>query len=633
MNLSSTDSNNSYNTSSTNYSDPVRDLTNRFRLPHEEQGFLQGAATLIGGFFGTFISPFASGLAQKLSGEELHRVEITVPYEACIDGMMWRAQQILQEVTRLKSELAENPNGPEAVEIQEQLLLKKEELLEMKQDIAHRKCSVMAAMRAHFGERTDVSESDMELITDIEKLHAETLQEFESIAGSLEKVRQDMADKKVQKWMISLPFSIVEPTKERIENDFELAQHPWMRKGAMAFLQQHLDISSIDSKAVERALGALGGMFGKSAGEDLTAGDLHNMIAAMEKTLQESDDKDGKLANALVALKKLAADAVLEHPDEIRRIASLATFLFVGSMTGGIDGMITASFAKALVDRVLSNLLPKPDANKPPSMLSNVLRVVEAGAVIASGNVVGAGAYVAAELAHNYIPEEVKPALVFGAACLAAGPVVGAGIALAIENPHVVAAGAAKIPSAISLLRNPKEIPAAAMKKLGDYMGKIKLAAKEGRWKDVILRISVLVLPVILTLALLSYLAIPLAAGTATSFLITAALGAATLATAAAFLLFLGKSEKRKKEEMVRVLEGWQEDYMEKFPDVETRDQGVVKVFDDLKEKAKAGETVDRETFLQLLKDNVPSLKDYSIEELEAAMNRVQEEAQVEVAA
>lgn len=600
------------------YVDPVFNLTERFKVQEEEKGIVQGAISLVGGFFGTFISPFSTQAAKKLSGEAIHRVEIITPFRINLQGLEFRLGEVHAEVIRIKEQLSNMPeDSPERLGIEKRLLSAKEELYTVQRDLSHQKCSVLANMRGHFGENTNISETDQELIADIEELHAETLKEFDSINHELNDIRSKITDIKLSKWLANAPFSIVEPTTKRLEDEFELAQHPWMRKGALAFLQQHLDFSSIDSAAVERTLAGLKSMFNGELGANLTPGDLNSLIGAIEKALAESDENNTTLSNALTILKKLAAEAVLEHPDEVRRVMSLATFLFVSSVTGGVGGLLTASFAKVATDRLLSNLLPKSDPNKPETTFSKVLRVVEAGAVLASGDVLSAGAYAAAEVGHYLIPESAKPALIFGATAFAAGPVLGAAALGAIELPY----STAELATSVSLLRNPTKIPGALAKKVCNYVNKTITAVKERRWLEAADRIAAVVAPLFLVTLVALFVAVPMS--TIASVIVMATILVTAGVAIVSIVSLLKGHEKVKKEEALRVVEGWREDYLRRFPNVEERDHGILTVFDELEALEEAGEEITKRKFLELLQEHIPSLGQYSIEQLEEAMDRV----------
>ncbi len=614
------------------YIDTTDRLVGTFRQTSQAEGALAITKELVCGFFGTFISPFSEDAGRAMCSDAIHRADLTSSYS--LVGFRNKLAAETVEVAQLKAQLLSEEDPSAKAALTKKLLLKKEQLTETKRDIIDRKCHVLARMRGYFGER-DVNEGDAQLIEEIEAEHIELLKDFDSLSNILEEIRQEMVDNKVQRWMFKGPFEIIPRERGDIEREMELAQHPWMRKGALAFLKEHLNMDSIDGDAVERALSGLNGMFGKAVGTNLKAGDLQQMIRAMEKAIEEKGDADGSMSSALIALKGLVADAVLEHPDEIRRVLSLATFIFVGSMTGGVDGMLTAGFAKTIADRFLSQILPAPRADMPETGFSQMLRVVEAGVVFASGGAGALGTFAASELAHHLVPEEAKPMLIFGAAHfgLGAGAAAAAGITLIADLPLTTVSTVTKTARLTLMIRNPRKIPGAIAKELRSSFAKIEEAAKEKRYEELALRVSAYVIPAIFLATLLVWAMLPLlAAGTVATVAVSATMTITGFLSAGAIIAVLKLSEKQKKAAMIATLNAWRDDYYLKFPDPAQRDQGVLAVFEAMEEAIEEGRKLTKREFLELLKEHVPSFQDRSIDELEEALDKVAGKLDVDTA-
>jgi hypothetical protein len=359
---------------------------------------------------------------------------------------------------------------------------------------------------------------------------------------------------------------------------------------------------------------------GRHFGKDLNAGDLKHLVLSMEKALAEGKDSDGKIAAALTTLKGLVATAVLDNPDEVRRVLSLATFLFVSAATGGVAGLVMGGSAKVITDYFLTNFLPQADPQKPESKFSKMLRLVEIGVAFASGGIPMAGTYAVTELAHQLVPEQAKPALVFGAAAFGLGLpfVAAAGVTAAAEFPHTTIDLAGKVTTLVKALFNPKQIPALILKEIKGTAMAIVDAVKGKRWSEAALRIAVIALPIIVVVA--AIVGFALSGG----ILLKAALVVGIIGSVLVILAFAKLSEKQKKEAMIRSVKQWRADFERQYPNPEQRDAGVVKVFDAIEEMAKRDERLTRETFLSLLKKHIPAFADYSIEQLDTALTTVQ---------
>lgn len=604
------------------YEDPVKAAVNHFAQPSQTKGRIAVAKELGGLFIGSFIAPFSENGSRYMAGDLGYRATLVANFNPTLDRLNAQIAEQNVVIANLEQRLGEieGHDGLEVFEVQRKLLAAKETCELTKRLIVQQKASALTQMRAYYGDDKTQVTANAEFVKELEELHRANLAQLDLVENRLavlQAQKEEQGNRLTQLLLLALPTEVM-PSHADVEKAFDLAKHPWKRGGALQFLKETLNLAETDEEAVKRALAHFNAQFDGRV-TDLKERDLQQLIIAIEKTVAKNDP-NSPMARALNQLKGLLCTAVFEHPDELRRVLSLATFLCVAGMTGGVAGLIAGSAAKVTSDYFLQRALPTP-VNENPTVVSDVLRVVEAGVMVASGGVGATAAYAASELAHQLIPERLKPVVVAGALVTGFGAHLPAAAvaAVAIAHPYNLTDAVAAVPQAVDGLFKPD--PLARLKKgICNFFSKIKEAAEAKRWGEVALRVCAIVLPILVIIGCCLHPVLALIGLTAILFDIS--VGLVGLSAVATFVGLFMLNEKRNKEETLKKLREWKDAYVERT-DPAYRDAGVVSVFEELESQALLRHKLTLAEFVKLLKTHLPSLRDFTEAQIAAAFQEL----------